>query len=68
MLRDQHAIDAAAERRDAYLAQLQARNTPAHIKIDMALAVVLCEAVDPDTLNDEELAAEVIACDAYMRE
>ena len=67
MLRDQHAIDAAAERRASYLAALQARNTPAHITIDAALATILCEAVDPDTLNDEELAAEVIACDAYMK-
>ena len=68
MIRDQYAIDEAIERRESYLAQLQARNTPAHIKIDVALAVILCEAVDPDTLNDEELAAMVIACDEYMKQ
>lgn len=58
---DAYAHEARADRRAAHLAAITAR-IGAHPDLNEESATRLCEAVDPDDLSDDELRADITAC------
>ena len=58
---DAHAYEARDDRRAANLAAIRARIGD-HPDLNEESATHLCEAVNPDDLTDDELRADITAC------